>query len=76
MPILQAFGPSAGRPPIPPTAQPSGAVRGGAPIRRAPDAVARMEPAGGGCKTAHLYERVKRVVPAVEWPLFALMWGR
>ncbi|MEA2949636.1 MAG: quinolinate synthase [Alphaproteobacteria bacterium] len=68
MPILQAFGPSAAAPPVPrPTAGPSGAARGlGVLPMPSPEWNAQVER-----ETAHLYERIKTVVPAIEWPFFA-----
>jgi quinolinate synthase len=68
MPILEALGPSPHRAPPPaPTAGRSAAARRlgvlQMPSLEWNDQVAR--------ETAHLYERIKRVVPAVEWPFFA-----
>jgi quinolinate synthase len=68
MPILEALGPSPHRAPPPaPTAGRSAAARrlGVLPMPSLEwnDQVAR--------ETAHLYERIQRVVPAVEWPFFA-----
>ena len=68
MPILQAFGPSADRSPLPPpVAGPSAAARryGVLPMPSLEwnEQVAR--------ETAPLYARVQKVVPAVEWPFFA-----
>src|SRR6187431_1476838 len=68
MPILQAFGPTAAPQPVPPpTVGPSAAARryGVLPMPSLEwnEQVAR--------ETAHLYERVKSVVPPVEWPFFA-----
>src|SRR5690242_11207225 len=64
MPILESFGPGLDQS-LPPT--------GGEAARRFPavpmpplewnETVARA--------TAHLYERIKTVIPAVEWPFFA-----
>src|ERR1700676_1387669 len=71
MPILQSFGPSAGTIPVP-NLKP-GSVEPGVALRRhgvVPmpslewnEQVAR--------ETAHLYARVQKVVPALEWPFFA-----
>ncbi|HEX4553884.1 MAG TPA: quinolinate synthase NadA, partial [Xanthobacteraceae bacterium] len=65
MPILAAFGPSREGSP----AARSGAVA----ARRYPDVA--MPPLDWNDEvareTAHLYERIKTVVPAIEWPFFA-----
>src|ERR1700719_4176528 len=68
MPIVEALGPSSRRspPPVPASGRSAAARRLG--VLRMPslewnEAVAR--------ETAHLYERIKAVVPAVEWPFFA-----
>src|SRR6202007_2749112 len=68
MPILEALGPSPRRAPvpIPATGQSAAARRLGVlpmPSLEWNETVAR--------ETAHLYERIKAVVPAVEWPFFA-----
>ena len=68
MPILQAFGPSTGRPPIPPpSAGLSAAARryGVLPVPSLEwnEQVER--------ETAPLYARVANVVPSIEWPFFA-----
>jgi quinolinate synthase len=68
MPILEALGPSPHRapPPAPTTGRSAAARRLGVlpmPSLEWNDQVAR--------ETAHLYERIQRVVPAVEWPFFA-----
>jgi quinolinate synthase len=68
MPILQAFGPSAGSPPMPrPAASPSAAARrlGVLPMPSL-EWTPQVER-----ETAHLYERIRAVVPAIEWPFFA-----
>ena len=68
MPILQAFGPTAVSPPVPPpTAGLSAAARrfGVLPM----PSLEWNEQVGR--ETAHLYERVKAVIPPVEWPFFA-----
>src|SRR5437899_1478571 len=67
MPILQALGPSAGRASPPPqtsratTARPD--VAAPMPTLEWNEEVAR--------DTAHLYEVVRAVIPALEWPFFA-----
>src|SRR6201984_2310130 len=68
MPILEALGPSPHRapPPVPASGRSAAARRLGVlpmPSLEWNDQVAR--------ETAHLYERIKAVVPAVEWPFFA-----
>jgi quinolinate synthase len=68
MPIVEALGPSSRHsPPSVPAAGRSAAARrlGVLPMPSLEwnEAVAR--------ETAHLYERIKAVVPAVEWPFFA-----
>src|SRR5580692_3700221 len=72
MPILQSFGPSAGTAPVP-TLQLTGAIEPGAASRRhgvvpMPSLEWNDQVAG---ETAHLYARVQKVVPAIEWPFFA-----
>ena len=68
MPILQAFGPSTG--PAPVAAPVAGAAhaarRYGVLPMPALEWNAQVER-----ETAHLYERVRAVIPAVEWPFFA-----
>src|SRR5262245_20258262 len=68
MPILQALSPYAGREPLPPPSA------GGATTARR-HGVLPMPPLAWNAEverdTAHLYERVKAVVPSVEWPFFA-----
>src|SRR5262245_24066805 len=68
MPILQAFGPSAGRPPLPTAAgdRTAAARRYGVLPMPSLEWNAQIER-----ETAHLYERIKTVVPAIEWPFFA-----
>jgi quinolinate synthase len=68
MPILQAFGPSAGRPPLPAPAgdQTAAARRYGVLPMPSLEWNAQVER-----ETAHLYARVKTVIPAIEWPFFA-----
>jgi len=68
MPILEALGPSPRRapPPVPASGRSAAARRLGVlpmPSLEWNETVAR--------ETAHLYERIKNVVPAVEWPFFA-----
>src|SRR5499426_1905327 len=71
MPVVHSFGPVAGRSPVPPprvvATGPSAAARrfGVVPMPSLEwnEQVAR--------ETAHLYERVKSVIPSVEWPFFA-----
>src|SRR5262245_66544746 len=68
MPILQAFGPSAGSPPVPsPAAGLSAAARRYSvlpvPSLEWNEQVAR--------ETEALYSRIANVVPSVEWPFFA-----
>jgi len=67
MPILQALGPSAGRASPPPHAS---------RVTTARRDIALPMPtlewnAQLAYDTAHLYERVRAVIPAVEWPFFA-----
>jgi quinolinate synthase len=68
MPFLQSFGPSTS--PIPP--QPARRLPSAAADRFGvlpmPDLAWNAEVARD---TAHLYDRIKAVVPAVEWPFFA-----
>jgi quinolinate synthase len=68
MPILEALGPSSRRiePPLPAPGRSAAARRLGVlpmPSLEWNESVAR--------ETAHLYQRIKGVVPAVEWPFFA-----
>jgi quinolinate synthase len=68
MPILEALGPSSRRiePPVAAPGRSAAARRLGVlpmPSLEWNESVAR--------ETAHLYERIKGVVPAVEWPFFA-----
>jgi quinolinate synthase len=68
MPILEALGPSPHRapPPVRAAGRSAAARRLGVlpmPSLEWNETVAR--------ETAHLYERIKNVVPAVEWPFFA-----
>src|SRR5215472_82554 len=67
MPILQALGPSAGRASPPPHASSTTTARR--------DIALPMPTLAWNAKvahdTAHLYERVRAVIPSVEWPFFA-----
>jgi quinolinate synthase len=70
MPVLQSFGPVAGRSPVPPPRPADGASAAARkhgviamPSLEWNEQVAR--------ETAHLYRRVSNVVPSVEWPFFA-----
>src|SRR5262249_6399560 len=68
MPILKAFGPSTGRPPIPPQRGGLSAAARRFGVLPVPwlewnEQVAR--------ETAPLYARVHNVIPSVEWPFFA-----
>ena len=68
MPILQAFGPSTGRAPVAaPVAGANHAARryGVLPMPTL-EWNAQVER-----ETAHLYDRARAVIPAVEWPFFA-----
>src|SRR5262245_33857855 len=68
MPILQAFGPSVGRPPLPaPAGDPTTPARryGVLPMPSL-EWNAQVER-----EAAPLYARVKTVIPAIEWPFFA-----
>src|SRR5215468_2841660 len=68
MPILQSFGPSTTLPPIPPPAvgPSAAALRHGVRPMPSLEWNAQVER-----ETAHLYERIRPVVPAIEWPFFA-----
>ena len=69
MPILQAFGPADARgSPLP---RADRRRRRGAPLRRASPLPSLEWNAQVERETAHLYERVKAVIPPVEWPFFA-----
>ena len=62
MPVIAAFGPSREGPP---------ATRGGATAARKYPVVAMPSLDWNedvARETAHLYERIKTVVPAIEWP--------
>ncbi len=67
MPLIEAIGPSPPRFPLRPPPGTGSAARGVSalpiPVLEWTEEVAR--------ETAHLYERVKAVVPSVEWPFFA-----
>src|SRR5262249_50309697 len=68
MPILQVFGPSTGRPPIPPQ-------RGGLSAAARRHGVLPVPSLEWNeqveRETAPLYARVANVVPSIEWPFFA-----
>jgi quinolinate synthase len=68
MPILQAFGPSTGGAPVaaPVAGAAHAARRYGVLPMPALEWNAQVER-----ETAHLYDRVRAVIPAVEWPFFA-----
>jgi quinolinate synthase len=73
MPILETFGPSglglnasASGAPLPATANSNAARKFGVLPRPALDWTDEV-----ASETAHLYERIKSVVPSVEWPFFA-----
>src|SRR5260221_5764795 len=67
MPILQALGPSAGRASPPPQTSRATTARRDVAVPM-PTLEWNEEVAHD---TAHLYERVRAVIPAVEWPFFA-----
>src|SRR6516165_6457277 len=67
MPILQAVGPSAGRASPPPQTSRATTARRDVAVPM-PTLEWNEEVAHA---TAHLYERVRAVIPAVEWPFFA-----
>src|ERR1700746_1548100 len=67
MPILQALGPSAGRASPPPQTSRATTARRDVAVPL-PTLEWNEEVA---YDTAHLYERVRAVIPAVEWPFFA-----
>jgi quinolinate synthase len=68
MPILQVFGPPAGRLPVPSPAPAASVAARRFGVRPMPSLEwnAQVER-----ETAHLYDRVKAVIPAIEWPFFA-----
>src|SRR5712671_661831 len=70
MPVLEMFGPSAGR-----TFVPSRLAPGELSAAARRYGVLPMPPLEWNAQvereTAHLYARIKRVIPAVEWPFFA-----
>ena len=68
MPILQAFGPSAGRAPVPSSIAGASAAARRYGVLPVPSLEwnAQVER-----ETAQLYDRVRRVIPPVEWPFFA-----
>src|ERR1700757_2818464 len=68
MPIVEALGPSSHRSPLPVRAS----ARSAAARRLGIPPMPSLEwNEGVARETAHLYERIKAVVPAVEWPFFA-----
>jgi quinolinate synthase len=68
MPVVETVGPLTQRHPLPPPASAGrAALRKFGALQTPPlDWNARIER-----ETAHLYERIKNVVPSVEWPFFA-----
>src|SRR5688572_5441961 len=68
MPILQAFGPTAVSPPPPPPAKGLSAAARRFGVLPVPSLEWNEQV---GRETAHLYERVKAVIPPVEWLFFA-----
>jgi quinolinate synthase len=70
MPVLHALGPSRTYPPLP-AALPPGALSAAA-LRHGVLPMPSLEwNAQVERETAHLYDRVKAVIPPVEWPFFA-----
>src|SRR5258707_14222072 len=68
MPILQAFGPSAGRAPVPPPIAGAAAAARRYGVLPVPSLEWNAQVEG---ETAQHYDRVRTVIPAVEWPFFA-----
>src|SRR4029077_3799643 len=68
MPTLQAFGPSAGRAPVPPPIAGASAAARRYGVLPVPSLEWNAQVEG---ETAHLYDRVRTVIPPVEWPFFA-----
>jgi quinolinate synthase len=68
MPILQAFGPSVGRQPLPPSAPGLSAAARRYGVLPMPSLEWNEQVAR---ETAPLYARVAKVIPSVEWPFFA-----
>ena len=70
MPLLDLQGPVANRPPVTHVPAPAGSSAAARKfgIKPMPELVWNDDVAR---ETAHLYERIKAVVPAVEWPVFA-----
>jgi quinolinate synthase len=68
MTILESFGPASSQPPLPPP------ITGGTAAARRFGTVA-LPPLEWNAQvereTAHLYERVKTVIPSIEWPFLA-----
>jgi quinolinate synthase len=68
MPVLETVGPLTARAPLPP---PASAGRGALQRFGALPTPSLEWNAGIERETAHLYERIRNVVPSVEWPFFA-----
>src|ERR1700704_5029508 len=68
MSILQALGPSNGASLVPPQATGPSAAAGRYGVLPMPSLEWQPQVER---ETAHLYERIKTVVPAIEWPFFA-----
>src|SRR6478735_6045074 len=68
MSILQAFGPTAGRSPLPPPAAGLSAAARRYGVLPVPSLEWNEQVAR---ETAPLYARIEKVVPSVEWPFFA-----
>jgi quinolinate synthase len=68
MSILEAFGPTTAPRQMPVTGHISPALALAYPVLPMPDLTWNENVAR---ETAHLYERIKKVVPSVEWPFFA-----
>ena len=80
MPIHQVLDPQSLGGPQPPLPPPGDAGTGAMPARSIDATIPRFAPLSGPSlewtpaveqETAHLYERVKAVIPAVEWPIHA-----
>jgi quinolinate synthase len=68
MPVIEAFGPTQTPRLAPPPPQATAALGLKYPVLPIPDLQWNEHVAR---ETAHLYERVKNVVPSIEWPFFA-----
>ena len=70
MPLLDLQGPVVNRPPVTHVPAPAGSSAAARKfgVKPMPELVWNEDVAR---ETAHLYERIKTVVPAVEWPVFA-----